>query len=189
MKPHLIILLLCILASCAKEPDEASDNCINGFLDGDETAVDCGGSCEPCPTCTDGISNQGETGIDCGGPCQICTITYPATGVGGPNVLAGGDTIWLSGTGYSMAANMPEGNTLSVEFTTISGLGWGYHVATNEGWDISNYSNGWQLYEALVTGTVDLHIFKEWGTGGGEILIQVYENGTNETRRIVLYWV
>ncbi len=44
-------------------------HCTNGVLDGDETDVDCGGSCVACPTCTDGIQNGTETGIDCGGDC------------------------------------------------------------------------------------------------------------------------
>ncbi len=56
-------------------------SCSNGILDGDETAVDCGGLCSPCgtpesaaqeETCLDGIKNQDETGIDCGGSCLPC---------------------------------------------------------------------------------------------------------------------
>ena len=27
---------------------------------------------QPCPSCTDGIQNQGETAVDCGGPCDPC---------------------------------------------------------------------------------------------------------------------
>ena len=48
-------------------------NCNDGIQNGDETGVDCGGSCTPCATCNDGIQNGGETGIDCGGPdCGPC---------------------------------------------------------------------------------------------------------------------
>jgi hypothetical protein len=67
--------------------------CANGQRDGDETDVDCGGSCEPCgpgghcespadcdamicsggfcqtPTCYDGLQNGSEDGVDCGGTC------------------------------------------------------------------------------------------------------------------------
>ncbi len=46
---------------------------------GDETGVDCGGSCEECvpadpdPTCTDETQNGEETGVDCGGSCpNVC---------------------------------------------------------------------------------------------------------------------
>ncbi|MCR9102804.1 MAG: T9SS type A sorting domain-containing protein, partial [bacterium] len=52
--------------------------CDDGIQNGDETGVDCGGSCEPCvtpPTCDDGIQNGDEEGVDCGGsscaPCQV----------------------------------------------------------------------------------------------------------------------
>ncbi|MEK6903238.1 MAG: hypothetical protein AABW64_01155 [Nanoarchaeota archaeon] len=44
--------------------------CSNGLQDGDETAVDCGGSCPACATCTDSVRNQNEAGVDCGGPCE-----------------------------------------------------------------------------------------------------------------------
>ncbi len=50
--------------------------CFDGAMNGDETGVDCGGSCQPCPTCTDGIMNGNETGVDCGGPdCEACPET------------------------------------------------------------------------------------------------------------------
>ncbi|CAF4125547.1 unnamed protein product [Adineta steineri] len=69
--------------------------CFDGIMDGDETDIDCGGSCLTCavgqkctltkdcnnvlctndicanPTCTDGIQNQKETDVDCGG--SACT--------------------------------------------------------------------------------------------------------------------
>ena len=37
-------------------------------------ALDCGGSCSPCPpTCNDGKQNGDEEGIDCGGTtCPAC---------------------------------------------------------------------------------------------------------------------
>ena len=54
--------------SCA-----ACATCDDGILNGDETGVDCGGSCAACATCDDGILNGDETGIDCGGPdCEPC---------------------------------------------------------------------------------------------------------------------
>ncbi|MBL0025175.1 MAG: hypothetical protein IPO98_09275 [Saprospiraceae bacterium] len=46
--------------------------CNDGIKNGNETGVDCGGSCAPCPTCNDGIKNGNETGIDCGGSCPVC---------------------------------------------------------------------------------------------------------------------
>ena len=55
--------------------------CDDGIQNGDETGVDCGGSCKPCtvdPTCDDGIQNGDETGVDCGGSCEPCQtdVTY-----------------------------------------------------------------------------------------------------------------
>ncbi len=40
---------------------------------GNETGVDCGGNCTPCPSCNDGIKNQNETDIDCGVLCKACS--------------------------------------------------------------------------------------------------------------------
>jgi hypothetical protein len=36
---------------------------------GDETGIDCGGSCGPCPSCDDGWQNGSESDQDCGGTC------------------------------------------------------------------------------------------------------------------------
>ena len=49
--------------------------CDDGIQHGDETGVDCGGSCAPCATCDDGIQNGDETGVDCGGSCAPCQVT------------------------------------------------------------------------------------------------------------------
>ncbi len=53
--------------------------CNDGIQNGNETGVDCGGSCPACngttPTCNDGIQNGNETGVDCGGSCPSCSTT------------------------------------------------------------------------------------------------------------------
>jgi len=50
-------------------------NCNDGAQNGDESDVDCGGSCTPCPTCDDFILNGQETGLDCGGEdCPACEV-------------------------------------------------------------------------------------------------------------------
>ena len=72
-------------------------SCEDGRTNGDETYLDCGGSCPPCrdglpcddaddcasglcdrglcarPSCEDGFRNGDETDIDCGGLCEPCT--------------------------------------------------------------------------------------------------------------------
>ncbi|MCP3682399.1 MAG: hypothetical protein GY861_06875 [bacterium] len=51
--------------------------CFDGVQNGDETGVDCGGSCPSCEipaSCFDGIQNGDETGVDCGGSCPECGI-------------------------------------------------------------------------------------------------------------------
>lgn len=49
--------------------------CHDGIQDGDETGVDCGGSCAACGgTCTDGILDNKETDVDCGGSCPQCAV-------------------------------------------------------------------------------------------------------------------
>jgi len=60
--------------SCAACP-----TCDDGVLNGDETGVDCGGSCAACPTCDDGVLNGDETGIDCGGSCSPCDTGGPCS--------------------------------------------------------------------------------------------------------------
>ncbi len=71
-------------------------SCSDGIRNGDETRIDCGGSCEPCPdgsmcrastdclsgvcvggyclvpTCDDSVHNGEETGVDCGSACPAC---------------------------------------------------------------------------------------------------------------------
>ncbi len=51
---------------------DACATCSDGEQNGNETGVDCGGSCNTCPTCSDGEQNGDETGVDCGGSCDAC---------------------------------------------------------------------------------------------------------------------
>lgn len=48
--------------------------CDDGILNGDETGIDCGGSCVPCSsTCNNGQKDGDEIGVDCGGSCpNVC---------------------------------------------------------------------------------------------------------------------
>ena len=57
---------------CVTIDNGPNPTCDDGILNGDETGVDCGGSCAACATCDDGILNGDETGVDCGGSCAAC---------------------------------------------------------------------------------------------------------------------
>ncbi|HMQ46661.1 MAG TPA: zinc-dependent metalloprotease [Saprospiraceae bacterium] len=95
--------------------------CDDGFQNGNETGVDCGGpNCPACPTCTDGIQNGSEVGVDCGGTnCPSCpcnnnlTLTikldnYPEETTWQITDANGG--IWDSGGPYG---NQPDGSTVN----------------------------------------------------------------------------
>ncbi len=104
-----IILSMILLSSmaffsgcCSEEPGSGGNaSCFNGVQDGDETGVDCGGSCAPCPTCDDGIQNGGETGVDCGGPdCEPCKGIIVKTG------LIQADETWTANNIYQLAGKV-----------------------------------------------------------------------------------
>ncbi len=86
--------------------------CNDGIQNGNETDVDCGGDCAPCPTCDDGILNGDEIAIDCGGAdCPACpdedcstlnfnsgVLSYdPNQDFGTHSVQDGGATVYLQG--------------------------------------------------------------------------------------------
>jgi hypothetical protein len=81
----------------------AAPSCNDARQNGDESGLDCGGSCPACatgascraasdcaslscsaglcaaPSCTDAIQNQGEVALDCGGPCGPCAVGQACT--------------------------------------------------------------------------------------------------------------
>jgi hypothetical protein len=96
----------CAEGSCQ---DATAPSCFDRVRNGDETDVDCGGSCGVCtaglacaqasdcdsqacttggtcaaPTCSDGVRDGFESDVDCGGPCGSCTLGQrsPCTGLG-----------------------------------------------------------------------------------------------------------
>lgn len=138
------------------------------------------------PSCNDGIKNQDEVEIDCGGTCKPCAIKYPESGAFGNNLLFGTDTLWSAGTGNSFAATVPVGSSLKIEFTLISGAPWMYQTGNNNGWNISNYSNGQQTFTVLNPGATDLNIIKSPFGGNSVILVKYFENSNTETRRKII---
>ncbi len=95
--------------------------CTDGIQNGDETGVDCGGSCDPCtvdPTCTDGIQNGDETGVDCGGSCSPCQTDITYCDMSGNN--SGDDSI--SNVTFAGINNSSTSTTVGYEnFTTVTG--------------------------------------------------------------------
>ena len=109
--PSACVRVSCIDGVCVESLVDANSPCDGGACDaggscvtstcdskqrdGDETGLDCGGSCGPCPdgegcsvkddclsgvctnnkcqasACTDKVQNGGETGVDCGGKCPL----------------------------------------------------------------------------------------------------------------------
>jgi hypothetical protein len=61
---------LCTMPACTIP---TASSCSDTVQNGDETGVDCGGSCSACPTCSDTTRNGDETGTDCGGSCTACS--------------------------------------------------------------------------------------------------------------------
>ncbi len=65
----------CDSGGCTSAP---ADECHDRVRDGDETGVDCGGSCGACPvanpTCSDGVRDGLETDVDCGWNCGGCAL-------------------------------------------------------------------------------------------------------------------
>jgi hypothetical protein len=83
-------------AEAPPDPDAGASTCGDHVMDGDETGVDCGGSCPSCAPgvackvdqdcqsksclggicdalhCNDGVKNGNETDVDCGGACPAC---------------------------------------------------------------------------------------------------------------------
>ncbi|NNF36434.1 MAG: zinc metalloprotease [Saprospiraceae bacterium] len=105
-------------------------SCDDGYQNGEETGVDCGGpDCPACPTCDDGVMNGEETGIDCGGPdCPACpcldnevSITlnfdnYPEETSW--QILNDINQVVASGGTYG---NQPDGSTLVIDVCLTDG--------------------------------------------------------------------
>ena len=102
--------------------------CTDGYQNGNETGVDCGGpDCPACPTCDDGVMNGDELGVDCGGSqCEPCPCTgdnvtltinldnYPEETSW--EIRASGGQLVASGGTYG---SQPDGSTV-VEVTCLN---------------------------------------------------------------------
>jgi|SRR3989344_999147 len=112
--------------NCQQNQTQQTSTCFNDMQDGDETGVDCGGSCRACTSCIDGVLNQGEyktsvdlgTGntSDCGGPnCPACpTCSDGIKNQGETAIDCGGPCQTCQKTGED-ADEDQDGLTLAVE--------------------------------------------------------------------------
>ena len=133
----------------------APANCTDGIQNGDETGIDCGGSCAACVSCTDGIQNGDETGVDCGGSCPDACSFGPApsnlTAIEDAGAIdltwsdnsTGEDNFHIernAGSGFAEIATT-NGNTTSYSDFTVSSGTYSYRVRAAQGGVFSNYSN------------------------------------------------
>ena len=100
------------------------ESCTDGIQNQDETGIDCGGVCAPCPppeTCNDGIMNQDETGIDYGGVCGTGTpVAAPAQNFTDNNLDNVDDFSGLDDTG-SIPVASPGGADSSTYDASLPG--------------------------------------------------------------------
>jgi hypothetical protein len=117
------LLLFAGISGCGPKEDPAT--CTDGILNGDETAVDCGGpDCSACPSCYDGFLNQGEDGIDCGGPCSLVCYTDPActptnnefNGTGAPTIVISNITTSTTALNHFEISASASNAEVSIQF-------------------------------------------------------------------------
>ena len=129
---------------------EPAPTCTDGVQNGDETGVDCGGSCtacEPAPTCTDGVQNGDETGVDCGGSCTACEAAPTCT-----DGIQNGDETGVDCGGSCTACTSPADhniNEVQAKLLPSSGilLGIGQDVTS-----IAAFDGGVMQNPAIVSG-------------------------------------
>jgi hypothetical protein len=103
------------------------------------------------------------------------TITYPADGPSGINVLDKDATIYPIITPVSMAATLPTGYTLKVKVSGESD-NWGYAPFESNGWQRTEYdfATHSRIFTSNTTGSINLKLMLM----GGKVTFDVYENGS-----------
>ena len=81
---------------CGGPNCEECDHCTNGVWEPErgEVWLDCGGECPVCPTCANGVQDGDETEIDCGGSCGGCELLCGDGLLNGAEVQIDCDTIF-----------------------------------------------------------------------------------------------
>ncbi len=172
-------------ANCTAPCGPAS--CTDGIQNGDETGVDCGGSCpDACPTCSDGIQNGNETGVDCGGPdCAPCPCPGPSVTLtinldnypeetsweirnGGGSVVASGGTYGSQPDGSQVVENICLPADGCYDFTIFDSYGDGICCSWGTGdYTLTDDSNGATLASGGSFGSSETTNFCV-SSGGGD---------------------
>jgi hypothetical protein len=120
------------------------------------------------------------------------SITYPAKGVYGENVLSLDDNSTLNSVnGYSLCAELGKKAELKIVITNLSvagtsGPGAVWFYAQEDGWLISDYTDNSQQFESNKDGKLDLDlIFKN---GPGSCRVDYYENSSSVTNSKTFTW-
>lgn len=122
-----------------------------------------------------------------------CSFTYEAAGEHGTNILAGNDDLTIFPTGeYSFRVNNTKGRYLKIQLELVSGDIWLYGPATVDGWNVSNYGDGQQIFILEESGIHDLEIVLPDGPNpsltGGTFNINYFEKGDEITRTRQVIW-
>ena len=76
---------------------------------------------DAAPTCSDGIQNGDETGVDCGGSCVPCTVTGATGTLSLTSAIAGGDDFIIELTDTDLNISADNAETVEVALTTSKG--------------------------------------------------------------------
>ncbi|MBI1288971.1 MAG: hypothetical protein GC178_15495 [Flavobacteriales bacterium] len=112
------------------------------------------------------------------------SIQYPDTGNYGTNILFGVDTFITTDQKSSMTAVTPEGGSVKIELTLVSGDPW--YCSKPQNWVIPDFADNKQTFRNLNTGISDLEFYNADTTNIDTILVQYFENGDVETKRKIL---
>ena len=138
-QPAAVIQNNVIAATCLNS-GTGGNTCFDGILNGDETDVDCGGSCVACPTCSDGVQNGDETGVDCGGSCPT---TCPPVSCDDPTDLAVRNMRNRKGTGTGQLdwADVTGASSYDVRIRETGTTSWSSFNATESSLNLEGFAS------------------------------------------------
>ena len=158
-QPAAVIQNTILNASCLMSGGNSGPTCFDGVQNGDETGVDCGGSCNACPpdpTCTDGIQNGNETGVDCGGSCDAC----PPVSCDTPSSLLVRNMRNKKGTGTATLdwSDVSGATSYDVRIRTAGSSSWTNLSASSSNINVTGFATGsyeWEVRANCSSGSSD----------------------------------